>query len=108
MALHRAQPGEVVDLQPLGPALAGAKTTALVKSDRFEAVRLIVRAGTTIPSHSVPGHITLLCLEGDVLLHVDSEIALKPGQWLYLERGALHAVEAREDSAILLTIMFDD
>ena len=32
MALTHAQPGEVVDLRPLGPALAEAKTTALVKS----------------------------------------------------------------------------
>ena len=39
MALKHADPGEVVDLRPLGPALKDAKTSALVKSDRFEAVR---------------------------------------------------------------------
>lgn len=62
MALQHAKPGEVVNLRPLGTEIEGAKTTAVVKLDRFEAVRLIVRAGSTIPSHEVPGYITLHCL----------------------------------------------
>ena len=33
MAIPHAQPGEVIDVRPLGPALAGARTTALVKSE---------------------------------------------------------------------------
>jgi quercetin dioxygenase-like cupin family protein len=107
MALKHVEPGEVVHLQPLGAALAGSGTAALVKSDRFEAVRLIVPAGTTIPSHKVEGFITLFCLEGHVVLRTDRAIDLRPGDWIYLERGTSHSVEVVEDSALLLTILFD-
>lgn len=71
MALDHAGPGEVVDLNPLGLAIASSKTSALVKTDRFEAVRLVVLAGTMIPSHQVSGYFTLLCLEGRVVLGPD-------------------------------------
>ena len=107
MALNHAEPGEVMHLQPLGASLPMSKTSALMKSDRFEAVRLVVPAGTTIPSHQVEGFITLFCLEGYVLLGVDREIELRPGDWVYLERGSPHSVRAVEDSALLLTILFD-
>ncbi len=108
MALKHAEPGEVVDLRPLGPALAAAKTSALVKSDRFEAVRLVVPAGTTIPSHQVEGYITLQCLEGRAVLGAGEDIDLRAGDWVYLERNASHSVRAIEDSSLLLTILFDD
>ena len=107
MALKHIEPGEVVRLQPLGVALPKSKTSALVKSDRFEAVRLVVPAGTMIPSHQVEGFITLFCLEGYVILDVDREIELSSGDWVYLERGSPHSVRAVEDSALLLTILFD-
>ncbi len=107
MALKHAEPGEVVHLGPMGAALSTAKTSALVKSERFEAVRLIVPGGITIPSHKVEGFITLLCLEGHAVLAMGREIELRPGDWGYLERGAPHSVRAVEDSALLLTILFD-
>lgn len=107
MALKHVEPGEVVQLQPMGAALAKSGTAALVKSDRFEAVRLIVPAGTTIPSHQVEGFITLFCLEGHAFLGVDGEVELRSGDWIYLERGTPHSVRAAEDSALLLTILFD-
>ena len=46
MALKHAEPGEVVDLRPLGDRLAAAKTTAIVRTASFEAMRLVVPAGT--------------------------------------------------------------
>jgi quercetin dioxygenase-like cupin family protein len=107
MALHRVKSGEVVDLQPLGAKLAGAKTAALVKTEVFEAVRLIVPAGREIASHQVSGPITLHCLEGRVVLGlVESSLELTAGQWIYLEGGAKHSVKVLEDSSLLLTIMF--
>lgn len=107
MALKHVEPGEVVDLRPLGPALGQAKTSALVKSDRFEAVRLIVPAGTTIPTHQVDGYITLLCIEGRVVLGGERDIELGAGDWVYLERGAPHSVRGIQDASLLLTILFD-
>lgn len=108
MALKHAAPGEVVDLSPLGAALADSKTAALVKSDRFEAVRLIVPAGTTIPTHKVPGYLTLHCLEGRVVLGTEADIEMRAGDWIHLDRGAPHSVRGIEDSSLLLTIFFDD
>lgn len=107
MALHHAGPGEVVDLRPLGPDLSGAKTVALVKTERFEAVRLIVRKGAAIPTHQVSGPITLHCLEGHVRLGLaESAVDLAAGRWVHLEAGAPHSVHGVEDSALLLTILF--
>ena len=45
MALHHATSGEVISLAPLGGGLASGQSHALVKTDRFEAIRLIVPAG---------------------------------------------------------------
>ena len=107
MALSHAGPGEVVPLQPLGEALAGAKTSALVKTEAFEAVRLIVQQGKRLPTHQVTGPITLHCLEGHVAVGLEgSRVELKANQWLYLEGGAPHSVEGIETSSLLLTILF--
>ena len=86
MAVHHAGSGEVVDLRPLVDKLHDARTTAIVKSDTFEAVRLIVPAGRQIAPHRVEGEITLLCLEGCVRLGLpDREMKLSAGEWVYLD-----------------------
>jgi len=106
MAMQRASAGEIVDLRPLGGALKNARTTAIVKSDTFEAVRLIVRAGAEIDAHEVAGAMTLHCLEGRVLLGLDhSTLELEAGQWVYLNGGARHSVKGIEDASLLLTIL---
>jgi quercetin dioxygenase-like cupin family protein len=107
MAVHHAEAGEVVDLRPLGKSLGEARTTAIVKSTAFEAVRLIVHAGTEISPHQVPGPIMLHCLEGQVILGLsDRSIELAAGQWCYLDGGARHSVQGIEHSSLLLTILF--
>ena len=108
MALPRAKPGEVVNLQPLGPDLLTTKTAAIVKTRSFEAVRLVVPAGREIAPHQVSGPITLHCLEGQVLLGLEeSNVELSAGQWIYLDAGASHSVKGIDDSSLLLTILFD-
>ena len=105
MALEHAESGEVFDLQPLGDQLKSSFTRAIVKTDSFEVIRLIVHAGERIPEHKVTGAITLHCLEGRAHLELeDSSIDLAANDWVYLEGGVLHAVSATEDSALLLTI----
>jgi quercetin dioxygenase-like cupin family protein len=107
MAIRHAIPGEVVDLGPLGSDLAHARTTAIVKSEIFEAVRLVVCAGKDIKTHAVDGPVTLHCLEGRALLSLpNSKIELSAGQWVYLEGGKPHSVRGIEDSSLLLTIIF--
>lgn len=107
MAMHRANAAEIVDLATLGPRLKDARTTAIVKSETFEAVRLIVHAGVDIKTHKVEGPITLHCLEGRAQLTLpDTVMELSGGQWLYLDGGVPHAIKGIEDTSLLLTILF--
>lgn len=108
MALHHAKAGEVVDLRPLADNLKNTKTAAIIKTQSFEAIRLVVPAGREIPSHEVSGNITLHCLEGHVSLGLaESPIELNAGEWVYLDGGEPHSVKGIEDSSVLLTILFD-
>ena len=108
MALKHAQAGEVVSLHPLGEALAAARTSALVKTPAFEAIRLVVPAGAELPPHKVAGPITLLGLEGHAQLGTSEAVLdLRAGDWVYLEGGEMHWLKAVEPSALLLTILFD-
>lgn len=109
MALQHAKPREIVDLRPLGDKLKNVKTAAIVKSERFEAIRLIILADTEIAPHKVPGNIMLHCLEGRVSLGLpDSAIVLNADEWVYLAAGEMHSVRGIEDSSLLLTILFED
>ncbi len=108
MALKHAAPGEVVDLRPLGPRLSRARTHAIVRTSSFEAVRLVVPAGVEIPSHKVPGRITLQCIEGHAqLVLTDQTIDLRSGDWIYLDGNEPHSVEGIENTSLLLTILFE-
>lgn len=109
MALKHAKSGEVVDLTPLGDKLKGAKTSAIIKSDHFEAIRLIVQAGSTIPTHDVSGNIMLHCLEGYVRLGLgNGDIDLKAGAWVFLDRSEDYSIAGVEDSCVLMTILFPE
>ena len=106
MALRHAGPGEKVRLQLLA-SISDARTAALVKTDAFEVVQLVLRAGERIARHSVAGYATVQCLEGSAILETDEEIRLSRGDWLYLDRGQGHSASAIEDSSLLVTILFD-
>lgn len=107
MALKHAAPGEVVDLRPLGPRLSAARTHAIVRTSSFEAVRLVVSAGVEIPTHQVPGRITLQCIEGHAQLGLSDEtIDLRAGDWIHLDGDEPHSVKGIEDASLLLTILF--
>jgi quercetin dioxygenase-like cupin family protein len=106
MAIHHAKAGEIVDLRPLGGALKNATTRAIVKSDAFEAVHLIVTAGRKIADHQVDGAITLHCIEGRIQLGLpDKQLELAAGEWIYLEGGTKHSVTGIENSSLVLTIL---
>lgn len=107
MALAHAAPGENVRIPSLDSMPLDAKSSALVKTGGFEAVHLVLRSGSTIPSHAVDGYVTLHCLEGAVVVEARTEVELRHGEWLYLQPGEKHAVVAVEDSSLLMTILFD-
>lgn len=105
MALAHAHSGEVVNVGPLGPALEQTPTTALIKTDHFEVLRLVVPRGKYIPRHKTHGEVTLHCLEGRVRMKLDDRIVeLAAGDLMYLDANCPHDVKALEDSTILVTL----
>lgn len=106
MAIPHAQPGELIDVRPLGAALASVRTTTLFKTARMEVVRLVMATGKEIPEHRAPGEIMVQCLEGRIAftaLGRTQEVGA--GQLLYLPASEPHAVKCLENASFLLTIL---
>lgn len=105
MALEHAKPGTAIDIKPLGLQIAGIKSTALFKSRDLEVIRLVLATHGTLPPHSVPGEITIQCLEGELAVNlVDGALVLQAGEMVYLEGGTPHGVWAVTACSALLTI----
>ena len=106
MALRHATSGEIVDIVPLGDAIDDVPSTAIVRDDHVEVMRMVLPAGKTVPEHSVEGPITVHCLEGalEVLAHNESKV-LRAGQLMYLSGDVAHAFRALEDTSVLVTVV---
>jgi quercetin dioxygenase-like cupin family protein len=105
MAIHHATSGEIIDVRPLGPALAKSVTSTLVKTAALEVIRLVVLAGKDIPEHKAPGDLTVQCLEGAVEFTADGQTQrLRAGEMLYLAAGVAHSLRGAQDASVLLTI----
>jgi quercetin dioxygenase-like cupin family protein len=94
MAIPHAKPGEVVDVRPLGSALASAQTQTLVRAEQ------------EIEEHKAKGEIVVQCLEGRVAFTAFGKAQnLEAGKLLYLATGEPHSVKGVEDASLLLTIL---
>lgn len=106
MALTHSQPLDVIDVRPLGAALRDAVTTSLLKTQALQLMRLVLPAGRGLPEHSVPGAITVHCLEGETLVTTPSRTCtLHAGQLVMLDGSEPHAVKAVSDASVLVTIL---
>ena len=106
MAITHAAPGQLVDVQPLGSKLSESRNVALFKTDELEVIRLVLRAGKSLPPHKVPGEITIQCVEGRLDIQVEGRShPLAAGQLLYLRGGMVHGVVSLEDASALVTIV---
>lgn len=80
-----------------------AKT--LAKYDDFRLVLMVLRAHARIPDHHTEGRISIETISGRIVVRAEGRtFDLSAGGLLVLDRGVPHDVEAREDSACLLTI----
>jgi quercetin dioxygenase-like cupin family protein len=108
MAIHHADPAEIVHLHPLGAEIDSTKTYTLFKTDMMEAIRLVLPAGRQIAEHKAPGEITVQCLEGRVKFTVGGVAnEMTAGDLLYLRAAEPHALQAVDDSSVLVTILLD-
>lgn len=106
MALPHAQPLDIIDVRPLGAGLLDAVTTSLLKTRALQLMRLVLPAGQALPEHSVPGAITVQCLEGETVLTMPTRTCtLSTGQLVVLDGGEPHALKATTDSTLLVTLL---
>jgi quercetin dioxygenase-like cupin family protein len=106
MAIPHAKPGEVVDVRPLGSALASAQTKSLVRAEQVEVIRLVIPAGKEIEEHKAKGEIIVQCLEGRVAFRAFGTTQnLEAGKLLYLPTGEPHSVKGMESASLLLTVL---
>tara|TARA_R110002111_G_scaffold262613_1_gene339539 strand:- start:153968 stop:154300 length:333 start_codon:yes stop_codon:yes gene_type:complete len=106
MAIPHAQPGTVVDIRPLASNLVETKTHTLAKTDKLEIIRLVLKAGKEIATHSTSAPITVQCLEGKVIFStLGNALEMRAGDLLFLNGGEPHSVNAVENSSMLLTIL---
>lgn len=105
MALPHAQAFESIDLRPLGDRLRETVTSSLIKSHGLQLMRVVLRAGESLPMHQVRGEITLQCIEGSAtVLTPGRSIALASGHVVLLPADEPHAVQAVTDTSLLVTV----
>lgn len=109
MALPHAGPLDVIRVRPLGDALRGTPSTSLVKTARMQLLHLVLRARQDVPLHHVDDECTLHCLEGSVEVEMPGGTRrLEAGELMLLPARAPHALRARSDAALLVTLLLRD
>ena len=105
MAQTHARPGQVVSVRPLGDRLSSSRTTAILKADQLEVVRIVLGAGKQLREHSAPGEITVQCIEGRIEFQTPAALhVLEAGDFIHLRGNEPHALKATVDSSALLTM----
>lgn len=106
MALKHATSGEIVEIAPLGSAIDENRSTAIVRDDCIEVMRLVLRAGRSVSEHRVDGPMTIHCLEGDLEVFAHNEAKrLGPQQLMYLAGNVSHTLHALTDTSVLVTVV---
>jgi len=81
----------------------GSKT--LAKHSDFRVVLVLMKANTQMNQHQAEGRISIQQLFGRILVRLPHEqVTLSNGELLVLDGAVLHDIEAKEESAFLLTI----
>lgn len=105
MALHHAEPGEIVDVRPLGTRLKQVINATLVLTDQLQIFRFILPAGGEFAEHKVHGEVVVQCLEGEVeFTSRGKKQVLRPGELVYLAGDEPHALKGVRDASVLVTI----
>ena len=112
-AQHLADPALTLDLNAELAAIraqeswqrSGRHAKTLVKDAELRVVLIALQPGARLEEHHAPGRITIHTLAGHLTVRVAGQtIELPVGHVLTLARSVPHDVEARGESAFLLTI----
>ena len=105
MAIEHTQPGQPVNVSPYADRLSEQSTFAIFKSRDLEVMRLVLAAGRSLPTHKVPGEVTIQCIEGQLEISTPHHTKiLDPGHLILLSGGQLHGVMALQASSALVTV----
>jgi len=81
------------------------RAVTLVRQSGLNLVITYLRAGASLAEHAAPGPITIQVLDGLVRISLkDQQLEVPAGRLVAFDAGVRHAVYAREDSALLLTL----
>ncbi len=84
---------------------AGRNSRTLIKAPDLRVLLVTGKKGTVMNEHRADGSVTILAVAGAVRLKLeDTNVELKPGELLGLDRGLWHDVEALSDCVFLVTI----
>lgn len=109
MALPHANPLDVINVAPLGPGLAQAVSTSLIKTGRLQLLHLVLPAHHDVPQHHVADECSIHCLEGEIEVVMPGDTRhLRPGGLVVLPAGQPYALRARSDSGVLMTLLLND
>lgn len=96
---------EISALETHKPWPQGLTSRMLLKTDDLRIVLIVMQAGARMEEHHSDGRISIQVLRGAIRTRVQHNVVdLTPGRLLALDRSIKHDVEARDDSAFLLTI----
>jgi quercetin dioxygenase-like cupin family protein len=106
MALPHANHLDVINIAPMGEALHGQVSTSLIKTDRIQLLHLVLAPHQDQPQHHVDEECTIHCLEGEVEVVMGAGVRkLRPGNVVVLPAKQQHALRARAESAVLVTLL---
>lgn len=108
MALPHAQPMDVINVGPFGDELHGTVSTSLIKTRRIQLLHLVMAKHQDQPQHHVDNECVIHCLEGEVEVVMGSGVRmLRAGSLVVLPAGQQHALRARAESAVLVTLLLE-
>lgn len=100
---------EVINLAALKGDMDVDASYALVKTDDMEVIRMALPQGKEINEHSVEGEISVLCLKGHIQFNVGGVIRnLSEDDWMYLKKQQTFSYSVKENTILLVTILFTD
>ncbi|MDQ6678739.1 MAG: cupin domain-containing protein [Acidobacteriota bacterium] len=97
--------GELSSSRQQKPWHSGLFSKLLFKAGDLRLILIAMETGAAMKEHHAEGTVSIHALQGPVWVYVQEQPqVLNAGQMLIIPAGMKHRVEAREDSAFLLTI----